>query len=106
MNPDLSFAVKEAPEDHIKVTQEQYELYCEMGSTFQVREEISFSLANQLLLVCNECHLAALDGSIADFQIFKGDASVEIEETMLSFVVKVILIWTPCYARLLHFCSS
>ena len=25
------------PEDHVKVTQEQYELYCEMGSTFQVR---------------------------------------------------------------------
>ena len=24
------------PEDHIKVTQEQYELYCEMGSTFQM----------------------------------------------------------------------
>ena len=36
VNPDLSFAVKETPEDHIKVTQEQYELYCEMGSTFQV----------------------------------------------------------------------
>ena len=38
MNPDLSFAVKETPEDHIRVTQEQYELYCEMGSTFQVRK--------------------------------------------------------------------
>ena len=24
------------PEDHVKVTQEQYELYCEMGSTFQL----------------------------------------------------------------------
>jgi E3 ubiquitin-protein ligase CBL len=24
------------PEDHIRVTQEQYELYCEMGSTFQL----------------------------------------------------------------------
>lgn len=23
-------------EDHIKVTQEQYEVYCEMGSTFQL----------------------------------------------------------------------
>ena len=29
--------VQATPEDHVKVTQEQYELYCEMGSTFQVR---------------------------------------------------------------------
>lgn len=36
VNPDLSWAVQAAPEDHIKVTQEQYELYCEMGSTFQL----------------------------------------------------------------------
>ena len=36
MNPDLSWAVQATPEDHIKVTQEQYELYCEMGSTFQL----------------------------------------------------------------------
>lgn len=31
-NPDLSFAVQSPLEDHITVTQEQYELYCEMGS--------------------------------------------------------------------------
>lgn len=37
VNPDLSWAVQATPEDHIKVTQEQYELYCEMGSTFQVK---------------------------------------------------------------------
>ncbi|XP_022655958.1 E3 ubiquitin-protein ligase CBL-like isoform X3 [Varroa destructor] len=36
VNPDLSFAVREEPEDHIQVSQEQYELYCEMGSTFQL----------------------------------------------------------------------
>lgn len=30
-NPDLSFAVQSPMEDHITVTQEQYELYCEMG---------------------------------------------------------------------------
>merc|ERR1712098_394455 len=35
-NPDLSWAVQATPEDHVKVTQEQYELYCEMGSTFQL----------------------------------------------------------------------
>lgn len=31
-NPDLSFAVQSPLEDHITVTQEQYELYCEMGN--------------------------------------------------------------------------
>jgi len=36
VNPDLSWAVQATPEDHVKVTQEQYELYCEMGSTFQL----------------------------------------------------------------------
>ena len=30
--------IQATPEDHVKVTQEQYELYCEMGSTFQVWE--------------------------------------------------------------------
>lgn len=36
LNPDLSYLVQDSLEDHIKVTQEQYELYCEMGSTFQL----------------------------------------------------------------------
>lgn len=36
INPDLSYLVQDSQEDHIKVTQEQYELYCEMGSTFQL----------------------------------------------------------------------
>lgn len=31
VNPDLSLAVQSPMEDHITVTQEQYELYCEMG---------------------------------------------------------------------------
>ncbi|XP_039761598.1 E3 ubiquitin-protein ligase CBL isoform X1 [Pararge aegeria] len=36
INPDLSSAIISPAEDHITVTQEQYELYCEMGSTFQL----------------------------------------------------------------------
>ncbi|XP_076549076.1 E3 ubiquitin-protein ligase CBL isoform X1 [Osmia lignaria lignaria] len=36
LNPDLTQAVQPTPEEHIKVTAEQYELYCEMGSTFQL----------------------------------------------------------------------
>lgn len=35
-NPDLTDLCEPTPHDHIKVTQEQYELYCEMGSTFQL----------------------------------------------------------------------
>uniref|UniRef100_A0A674P8Y0 E3 ubiquitin-protein ligase CBL n=1 Tax=Takifugu rubripes TaxID=31033 RepID=A0A674P8Y0_TAKRU len=35
-NPDLTDLCQPTPHDHIKVTQEQYELYCEMGSTFQL----------------------------------------------------------------------
>ncbi|KAM8927441.1 E3 ubiquitin-protein ligase CBL isoform 2-T2 [Pelodytes ibericus] len=35
-NPDLAGLCEPTPQDHIKVTQEQYELYCEMGSTFQL----------------------------------------------------------------------
>jgi len=36
VNPDISALAAETPEDHIQVTEEQYELYCEMGSTFQL----------------------------------------------------------------------
>jgi len=36
VNPDISLLAAETPEDHIQVTEEQYELYCEMGSTFQL----------------------------------------------------------------------
>jgi len=36
VNPDISVLAADSPEDHIQVTEEQYELYCEMGSTFQL----------------------------------------------------------------------
>ena len=35
-NPDLSKDIGVRPEDHLKVSQEQYELYCEVGTTFQM----------------------------------------------------------------------
>ena len=28
--------MEQSPENHIRVTHEQYEMYCEMGSTFQI----------------------------------------------------------------------
>ncbi|KRY01479.1 E3 ubiquitin-protein ligase CBL [Trichinella pseudospiralis] len=36
VNPDLSWALQPTPEGHVKVTPEQYEIYCEMGTTFQL----------------------------------------------------------------------
>uniref|UniRef100_H3AWW8 E3 ubiquitin-protein ligase CBL n=2 Tax=Latimeria chalumnae TaxID=7897 RepID=H3AWW8_LATCH len=36
INPDLTSLVEPSRQDHIMVSQEQYELYCEMGSTFQL----------------------------------------------------------------------
>lgn len=36
LNPDLQQYLVTPPDEHIKVTEEQYELYCEMGSTFQL----------------------------------------------------------------------
>ncbi|KAI1278465.1 E3 ubiquitin-protein ligase CBL [Halotydeus destructor] len=36
VNPDLSWAVTATPQEHVCVSEEQYELYCHMGSTFQL----------------------------------------------------------------------
>ncbi|XP_071958390.1 E3 ubiquitin-protein ligase CBL-C-like isoform X2 [Antedon mediterranea] len=36
MNPDLTSILIKPHEEHIHVSQDQYELYCEMGSTFQL----------------------------------------------------------------------
>lgn len=35
VNPDLTFALQPTPEGHVRVSPEQYEIYCEMGTTFQ-----------------------------------------------------------------------
>ncbi|TKR72778.1 hypothetical protein L596_020180 [Steinernema carpocapsae] len=35
-NPDLSFALQQPTEGRMTVTPEQYQIYCEMGSTFEV----------------------------------------------------------------------
>lgn len=36
VNPDLTFALQPTPEGHVRVSPEQYEIYCEMGTTFQL----------------------------------------------------------------------
>ena len=35
-NPDLSTLISDVTQDHVKVSEEQYEIYCEMGSSFQL----------------------------------------------------------------------
>ena len=35
-NPDLSQDIIVKPNDHVRVTEEQYELYCEIGTTFEL----------------------------------------------------------------------
>ncbi|KAK0402989.1 hypothetical protein QR680_016655 [Steinernema hermaphroditum] len=35
-NPDLSFALQQPTEGRLKVTPEQYQIYCEMGTTFEL----------------------------------------------------------------------
>ncbi|XP_070548288.1 E3 ubiquitin-protein ligase CBL-like isoform X5 [Ptychodera flava] len=36
MNPDLTSILHKPSEEHVRVSHEQYELYCEMGTTFQL----------------------------------------------------------------------
>lgn len=36
VNPDLACLCESSQKSHVKVTEEQYELYCEIGSTFQL----------------------------------------------------------------------
>lgn len=53
VNPDLSWAVQSPSEDHIAVTQEQYELYCEMGIffSFELRIYVFFCFCNFIIIV-------------------------------------------------------
>lgn len=59
-NPDLRDAVSVTAQDHIRVTQEQYDIYCEIGSTFQLckicaerNKDIKIEPCGHLM--CHEC---------------------------------------------------
>ena len=59
-NPDLSQDIGVKPEDHMKVTQEQYELYSEMETTFQMCKICAENDKNVRLepcghLLCTNC---------------------------------------------------
>ncbi|KAK1155122.1 E3 ubiquitin-protein ligase CBL-like [Acipenser oxyrinchus oxyrinchus] len=66
INPDLSCLNEPANQDHIRVSQEQYELYCEMGSSFQLckicaerDKDVRIEPCGHLL--CNHCLHAWLE---------------------------------------------
>ena len=59
-NPDLKSAVTVTSKDHIRVTQEQYDIYCEIGSTFQLckicaerNKDVKLEPCGHLM--CQEC---------------------------------------------------
>lgn len=86
VNPDLTWAVQPTPEEHIKVTAEQYELYCEMGSTFQLckicaehDKDVRIEPCGHLL--CTPCltswQVAVLTHSIIIIYLFQNHIPIE-----------------------------
>ena len=62
VNPDLTSLLEHSndEENHIQVSQEQYELYCEMGSTFQLCKICAVRNKDMKIepcghLICKEC---------------------------------------------------
>ena len=60
LNPDLKSAVTVTSKDHIRVTQEQYDIYCEIGTTFQLckicaerNKDVKLEPCGHLM--CQEC---------------------------------------------------
>ncbi|XP_029432914.1 E3 ubiquitin-protein ligase CBL-C [Rhinatrema bivittatum] len=60
INPDLSELCRPSPQKHIEVSREQYQLYCEMGSTFQLCKICAENDKNVKIepcghLMCSKC---------------------------------------------------
>lgn len=70
-NVDLTEILSTPQEKHIEVTQEQYEIYCEMGSTFQMCKICAENDKDMRLepcghLICNICLHSWLDSGRTD----------------------------------------
>ncbi|XP_051901536.1 E3 ubiquitin-protein ligase CBL-like isoform X2 [Pristis pectinata] len=73
-NPDLTALCETSQQDHIQVSQEQYQLYCEMGSSFQMCKICTENNKNMKMepcghLICDSCLSAWLhsDGHTCPF---------------------------------------
>ena len=71
MNTDLTDILSPTQEKHIEVTQEQYEIYCEMGSTFQMCKICAENDKDMRLepcghLICHVCLHSWLDSGRTD----------------------------------------
>lgn len=71
MNTDLTEILSSTQEKHIEVTQEQYEIYCEMGSTFQMCKICAENDKDMRLepcghLICHICLHSWLDSGRTD----------------------------------------
>ncbi len=70
-NVDLTEIMKSAEDRHIEVTEEQYEIYCEMGSTFQMCKICAENDKDVKLepcghLICHICLHSWLDSNRTD----------------------------------------
>ncbi|XP_043936608.1 E3 ubiquitin-protein ligase CBL-like isoform X2 [Protopterus annectens] len=68
INPNLTGLCEPSPQDHIKVSQEQYEIYCEMDSTFQLCKICAENDKDVKIepcghLICNHCLNAWLNSA-------------------------------------------
>ncbi len=77
-NPDLTDILSPTQEKHIQVTEEQYEIYCDMGSTFQMCKICAENDKDVKLepcghLICHACLHNWLDSGRSDCPFCRED---------------------------------
>ena len=68
VNPDIRNQVNVTPEQHIKVSKEQYDIYCNIDTTFEMCKICDTKLKSVRLdpcghLLCNECLVHWMESS-------------------------------------------
>ena len=66
-NPDITQRIQVAPEDHIKVSREQYDLYCDMETTFEMCKICDAEIKTMRIdpcghLLCRTCLSKLVEG--------------------------------------------